>query len=214
MEITHPEIEAYATKHSSPESHLLQQIREETYRERRMPHMCSGPLQGSFLKMISCMIRPAKILEIGTFTGYSAICLAEGLVPEGRLITLEANKELEERLRTYFSSSPFSSQIELIMGEALPLLETLPNDFDLIFVDADKKNYLNYLHACLPKLKTGGYLVFDNMLWYGKILQAEENMDRDTKIIHQVNREISSHPSLVCSLVPLRDGLMMARKSS
>jgi caffeoyl-CoA O-methyltransferase len=100
------------------------------------------------------------------------------------------------------------------MGEALPLLETLPNDFDLIFVDADKKNYLNYLHACLPKLKTGGYLVFDNMLWYGKILQAEENMDRDTKIIHQVNREISSHPSLVCSLVPLRDGLMMARKIS
>jgi len=214
MEITDRKIEAYATGLSEKETPDMENIRRNTYLNHLMPHMLSGPLQGALLRMISLMIRPAKILEIGTFTGYSALCLCEGLAPGGKLTTIEVNDESEEGLRKTFSEAGKQEQIELLIGQALELLPALPNHFDLIFVDADKKNYLNYFEACMPKLKPGGFLLFDNVLWYGKILQNEDEMDRDTSVIHSLNKRVAEHPNLTKVLIPLRDGMMLARKNS
>jgi caffeoyl-CoA O-methyltransferase len=200
----------YLQAHTSPEPTLLRHISRETHLQVLMPHMVSGHLQGRLLAMLSQMIQPQRILEIGTFTGYSAVCLAEGLAPGGKLITLEVNPELEDRLRSYFEEAGFSGNIKLHIGKALDLIPQLTDVFDLVFIDADKHNYAAYLDLVLEKVRPGGFIVADNVLWKGKVL--EENPDKDTRNMQDFNRKVQLDPRLENVLIPLRDGLMLMRK--
>lgn len=162
--------------------------------------------------MISCMLRPASILEIGTYTGYSALCMAEGLAGGGRLITIDINEELEDRVRSTFAASAFARQIDFRIGNALSIVSELPGMFDLVFIDADKENYLTYYELVVPKVRPGGIILADNVLWSGKVLQ--EKNDKDTRAIIDFNRKIQGDQRVENVLLPVRDGIMMIRKLS
>jgi predicted O-methyltransferase YrrM len=205
-----PEITRYSEKFTTPESPLLQRINRDTHADVRMPRMLSGHLQGRFLSMISHMIRPASILEIGTYTGYSALCLAEGLKPEGRLITLDINDELETRVRGYFGQSPWKHQIDYRIGDAREIIPSLAGPFDLVFIDADKENYSHYFDLVLDKVPSGGFLIADNVLWSGKVLESKP--DKDTRAIQEFNEKVSADTRVQTMLLPLRDGLLLMRK--
>jgi len=210
MNIEIPEISHYAESFSSPESPLLKRINRDTHADVRMPRMLSGHLQGRFLAMISNMIQPKAILEIGTFTGYSALCMAEGLSPEGKLITIDNNDELEARVRGYFSESPWNNQIDFRIGNARQVIPTLKGPFDLVWIDADKENYSNYFDLVIDKVQPGGYLLADNVLWSGKVL--EPNPDKDTLAIQKFNEKVKDDARVQTVLLPLRDGVMMMRR--
>ena len=210
MEIIDPNIQVYSEKHTSPESALLARINRDTYASVLMPRMLSGHLQGRFLSMVSQMIRPKYILEIGTYTGYSALCLAEGLTPDGRLITLDINEELESRVRGYFSQSNYALKIEFRLGNALKIIPELSETFDLVWIDADKGNYSNYFDLVIDKVRSGGFILADNVLWSGKVL--EEKPDNDTRAIMDFNKKVSADTRLEKVLLPIRDGIMMMRK--
>lgn len=205
-----PEITRYAERLTTPESPLLQRINRDTHADVRMPRMLSGHLQGRFLAMISHMIRPTSILEIGTYTGYSALCLAEGLNPEGRLITLDINDELETRVRAYVDQSPWKQQIDYRIGDAREIIPTLPGPFDLVFIDADKENYAHYFDLVIDKVPSGGFLIADNVLWSGKVLEPKP--DKDTRAIQEFNEKVSADTRVQTMLLPLRDGLLLMRK--
>ena len=162
--------------------------------------------------MLSWMLRPQRILEIGTYTGYSALCLAEGLSAGGRLITIDANEELETFVRTFFDKSPLCSKIDYRIGNALDIIPTLNETFDLVFIDADKLNYANYYDLCLPKLRSGGYIVADNVLWNGKVTQIDKKLDKDSQNLVDFNLKIHEDLRVENVLLPIRDGLMIARK--
>ena len=211
MNFLDPEIEQYAEAHTSPESPLLEKIRRDTYLEVLQPRMLSGHLQGRLLSMLSKMICPNSILEIGTYTGYSALCLAEGLTDDGVLITIDKNIELIDRVNAYFSESEFASKIKMIQGKALSILPKLEQKWDLIFIDADKENYQKYYDMTFPNLNSGGYIIADNVLWSGKVINPDEN-DADTLALKSFNKAIIDDSRVEVLLLPLRDGLTILRK--
>ena len=212
MEIVPTEIQQYAELHTSAESDLLKTINRETYAQVLMPRMLSGQVQGRFLSMVSHMIKPDRILEIGTYTGYSALCFAEGLSDKGKIITIDINEELENRVRKSFGESVFHDQIDYRVGNALEIIPTLNETFDLIFIDADKINYSQYYDLVFDKLKVGGILLADNVLWSGKVLAPDP--DKDTKAILEFNKKVQMDPRIENVLLTIRDGIMMVRKIS
>jgi predicted O-methyltransferase YrrM len=204
-------IEEYANAHTSPESELLNKIQRETNLEVLRPRMLCGHFQGRLLSMLSHMIKPARILEIGTYTGYSALCLAEGLEDDGLLITVDINEELEDRVRGYFSESPFDQKIEYVVGNALTIIPKLTDTWDMVFIDADKTNYLEYFKLIIPNVRSGAYIIADNVLWSGKVIDGK-TMDNDTEALRIFNKAVSSKKDLEVVLLPVRDGLMIVRK--
>lgn len=211
MDFLAKEIEIYSLEHSTAETYLMLQVNRETHLEVLQPRMLSGHLQGNFLKMISLMIRPQRILEIGTYTGYSALALAEGLTPDGLLFTVDNNEELASRVRRYCDAHPKASQIKTILGDAMQLVPTFDEIFDLVFIDADKINYANYFDMVIDKVRSGGFIIADNVLWSGKVLD-EKAKDKDTVAIKAFNAKIAADPRVFVLLLPLRDGLLMMCK--
>ena len=210
MEFLPDDIARYAAVHTSPESDLLKQISRDTHAQVMMPRMLSGHVQGRFLAMISQFIKPKYILEIGTYTGYSAICLAEGLAPDGKLITIDVNEELESRVRIYFQKADFESKVDYRIGDATKIIPTLDVMFDLVFIDADKENYSLYYDLVFDKVKIGGAILADNVLWSGKVTQTK--MDKDTQALIEFNKKVYNDTRVEALLLPLRDGIMMLRK--
>ena len=211
MEFIDPLLEKYVCEHTANESDLLKKINRETHLEVLQPRMLSGHFQGRVLSMFSKMIRPERILEIGTYTGYSAICLAEGLTPNGKLVTIDINEELASRVRGYFAESPFSHQIDYLIGDAMELIPALNEKWDIVFIDADKHNYINYYHLVFPMVKVGGYIIADNVLWSGKVIDSTQN-DKDTQLLREYNQLNREDNRVEEVLFPIRDGLMIARK--
>lgn len=202
----------YAEAFSAEESPVLGKLNRETNLKILYPRMLSGKLQGNFLKMISCMLHPSSILEIGTFTGYSAICLAEGLTDKGMLHTIEVNPELEDMILRYFKEAGIISKITLHIGNAIDIVPTLNTSFDLVFIDADKENYLNYYHLVFDKVRKGGFIIADNVLWGGKVMKKTASTDKETKGIKEFNEFVQQDKRVENMLLPLRDGLMIVRK--
>ncbi|NIJ53468.1 O-methyltransferase [Dyadobacter arcticus] len=213
MKFLAEEIEEYAVLHTENESELLKSLSRETHANILNPRMLSGHLQGRFLSMISKMIRPETILEIGTYTGYSAICLCEGLRDGGKLITIDVNEELEIFTRKFFSNSPYAESIDYRIGNALDIIPTLTNTFDLVFIDADKINYSSYFNLCLEKVRAGGFLIADNVLWSGKVIQQTDiRIDKDTQALLDFNQMVHEDNRVSNVLIPIRDGLMLLQK--
>lgn len=210
IDITHKDIQAYAERHTTPESALLKKINRDTHAQVLHPRMLSGQLQGRFLSMVSCMLKPRLILEIGTYTGYSALCLAEGLQEGGKLITLDINEELEDRVRGYFSEAQLQDRIDYRIGDARTIIPTLEGNFDLVFIDADKENYARYFDLVIDRVNLNGVILADNVLWSGKVLQ--EKLDKDTRAIVAFNEKVQADERVENVLLPIRDGLMMMRK--
>ena len=210
MEFLPTDIEQYAQAHTTQESVLLKKINRETYAEVLMPRMVSGHLQGRFLSMISTMIRPNFILEIGTYTGYSAICLAEGLSTTGKIVTIDINEELETRVRGYFNETGMTEKFTYLIGDAAQLIPTLETEFDLVFIDADKENYSCYYDLVIDKVRKGGFILADNVLWSGKVVQ--DKSDKDTRAVKSFNDKVMNDSRVVTMLLPLRDGIMLIQK--
>lgn len=211
MEIINNKAEKYAAHYTSPTDDLLQEIEKFTLENHPHAIMLSGPVQGKLLELISCMISPKKILEIGTFMGYSALCLAKGLTPGGELHTLEIRKEDAEISRNFFSKSLYHKQIILHEGDALDIIPALNETWDLIFIDADKGNYINYYELTLPLLKKGGFILADNVLFHGEVL--EENITgKNAKAIHAFNEHIAKDERVQQVMMTVRDGLMLIQK--
>ena len=204
----------YIEQHSSPESTVLQQITRSTHLEVINPRMLSGHVQGRVLSMLSKMICPERILELGTFTGYSALCLAEGLAADGKLITLEHNDELEASIRRNLSLSPLGEKIELIIGDAKETLSNIEKSeaFDLVFIDADKREYCDYLDLVLPLVRAGGWILADNTLWDGHIIDPAYDKDKQTTALRAFNDKVAQDDRLEKVILPLRDGLTIIRK--
>ncbi len=204
--------EAYCESHTTPESDLLFRLGRETYLQTINPRMASGQMQGLLLSFIAKMLRPASVLEIGAFTGYSALCLAEGLAPKGELHTVEVNDEYEDRIRRFFSQSPLNDRIFLHIGDAREVVPALPNVWDLVFIDADKENYTLYYDLVFPHVKEGGFILADNVLWNGKVTEVEPAHDKDTRAIMAFNDKVQQDSRVRNLLLPFRDGIMMIEK--
>lgn len=206
----------YIEQHSSPESDVLKKITRSTHLEVINPRMLSGHVQGRVLSMISQMIQPKRILELGTFTGYSALCLAEGLSEDGKLITIEHNDEMEDAIRRNLALSPLGEKIELVIGDAKEILSTLKTSetplFDLVFIDADKKEYCDYLDLVLPLMRQGGWILADNTLWDGHIIDPAYDKDKQTVALRAFNDKVVQDEQLEKVILPLRDGLTIIRK--
>jgi len=211
MEILPNELQEYLDAHCDPEPEALQKINRETYLKVLRPHMLSGHYQGRILSFLSKMIQPKRILEVGTFTGYATICLAEGLTEDGEIHTIEVNRELEEMLNEHFALTNVNKKIKLHFGEAEHIIGTLPyNDFDLVFIDADKKNNYTYFQLVFEKVRSGGLIIIDNVLWKGKVYGTES--DADTRIIRQLNDQVTADERVEKLILPVRDGLLVIRK--
>jgi caffeoyl-CoA O-methyltransferase len=211
MHFLSEELERYVEDHTQAEPELLAQLNRETWQKVINPRMLSGHLQGRALSMFSKMIQPKYVLEIGTYTGYSALCFAEGLQEGGKVITIDINDELKSIQDKYFSASPYGALVESHFGNALEIIPTLSYDFDLVFLDADKENYLNYYHMLLPRMKAGSYIMVDNVLWNGKVLEPAAPKDVDTNVMQQLNELMTKDERIENVLLPLRDGLMIGR---
>ncbi|WP_421764546.1 O-methyltransferase [Ekhidna sp.] len=211
MEFLPEDLQKYVEDHSEPESDLLQQINRETHLHVLKPRMLSGHLQGRVLSMLSHMIRPKNILEIGTYTGYAALCMAEGMQPDGRLITIDNNEELSLRTKEYFTQSDYADQIDLRIGNGLDIIPTLKEKWDLVFIDADKENYANYFDQVIGQVNKGGFIIADNVLWSGKVFDTSKK-DKDTEAIRAFNQKMHTDPGVQNVLFPIRDGLMILRK--
>jgi caffeoyl-CoA O-methyltransferase len=215
MEFVHPAIQQYAETFTSAENLVLQQLNRDTHANVLQPRMLSGHLQGRLLSMLSCMVQPKTILEIGTYTGYSALCLAEGLSNGGKLITIDVNAEREEMVNEYIKQAGFENRIQHIIGDALRIIPTLKHTYDLIFIDADKPNYINYYHLAMQKLNPCGYIIIDNVLWSGKVIDPfDRAKDSDTELLHELNLLVHQDNRVENILLPIRDGLMVIRKLS
>jgi len=206
----------YISAHSTPENEALEAITRDTYVHILNPHMLSGHIQGRVLSMLSHMIRPKRILELGTFTGYSALCLAEGLAEDGRLITIEHNDELEETIRRNLSRSPLAERIELVIGDAKEILSSFTVNrsplYDLVFIDADKREYCAYLDLVYPLVPVGGFILADNTLWDGHIIDAAYDKDKQTLGLRAFNTKLKEDDRFEQVILPLRDGLTLIRK--
>ncbi len=205
-------IEAYALTHTSAESPLLAQLNRETHAKVLQSRMLSGQMQGRLLSLFSTMMRPRRILEIGTYTGYSALCLAEGLADDGLLITVDVNEELESFTRSFFEKSPLAHKIDFRIGNAAELIPTLTDTFDMVFIDADKLNYGLYYDLVFDKVRSGGVIIADNVLWSGKIVQTNKKIDKDTQALLDFNQKVHNDARVNHLLLPVRDGLMIAWK--
>ena len=212
MEFLPKEIEQYSQEHTQKETEVLYNLNRETHLKVLIPRMLSGHIQGRILSMFSHMLKPKNVLEIGTYTGYSAICFAEGMQPDGKLVTIDRNNELETMATSYFEKSGYGNQIDMRVGNAIDIIPTLDMKFDLVFIDADKHNYSNYYDLVIDKVNQGGFIIADNVLWSGKVLTDEVNTDTDTKALDEYNKKINSDPRVENMLMPVRDGLMVARK--
>jgi caffeoyl-CoA O-methyltransferase len=213
MEFIDETLDKYVCNHSSEENELLKKINRETHLEVLQPRMLSGHFQGRVLSLLSKMIRPERILEIGTYTGYSALCLAEGLSSDGKLVTIDVNEELENRVQNYFNESEFKQKIVYKIGDAMEILPKMTEVWDLVFIDADKMNYINYYNKIFNQVKIGGYIIADNVLWSGKVAD-ESKKDKDTELLRAFNSLIHRDVRVEEVLLPIRDGLMIARKIS
>ncbi len=211
MHFLSADLQHYAEAHSQAEPPLLAALSRETHLRVLQPRMLSGHLQGRLLSLLSKLLSPSYIVEIGTFTGYATLCLAEGLPPEGVLHTIEANEEYQPIQDKYFQQSPYHSQIVQHFAPALEVLPSLPDGIELVFIDADKKNYLNYLEAILPKMRPGGVILSDNVLWSGKVVEAVKDNDKHTQILMEYNQRLATDPRLETVLLPIRDGISLAR---
>lgn len=206
------DIDKYCEEHTSDENEILYQLNRETHLKVLRPRMLSGKLQGTFLSFISKMTSPKAILEIGTYTGYSALCLAEGLQPNGVLHTIEIDEELEDVIKKYITKSPHKDQIILHIGDAGEIIETIELEWDLVFIDAEKKDYIHYYQKVLPKLRKGGIILVDNVLWSGKVVQDIAPNDYETWAITQFNDFVQNDPTVRNMILPFRDGIMMIEK--
>tara|TARA_R110002049_G_scaffold308777_2_gene514036 strand:- start:396 stop:1037 length:642 start_codon:yes stop_codon:yes gene_type:complete len=206
------DLDNYVVSHSEQEPDLLQQLTRETYQKVLQPIMLSGPYQGRVLSMISKLIHPKTVLELGTFTGYSTLCLAEGLQLDGELHTIDVNEELVDFQRKYFDKSDYGAQIIQHTGSALDIIPKLNQTFDLIFIDADKPNYSNYFHLVINKLNTGGIILSDNVLWHGKVVEPLDEKDKSTKAVLDYNTLLKNDERIETVLLPIRDGLTISRK--
>jgi len=207
-------LEEYIEKHSSKEDELLKKINRETHAKLIHPRMVSGHIQGKMLEMFSYMINPENILEIGTYTGYSAVCLAKGLKPNGKLITIEINDELEDFTRNFLTQSENSKKIDFLIGDALDIIPKLNEQFDLVFIDGEKSSYIEYFEVIFPKLKNGGFVLADNTLWSGKVVEEKiRNNDYFTKGILKFNEYIVNRKDVEVVILPFRDGLSVIRKA-
>lgn len=211
MEFIIPEINDYCVKHTSPESDLLSKLSRETHAKVLQARMLSGHFQGRVLAMFSQMIQPKNILEIGTYTGYSALCLAEGLQDGGKLLTIDINEELEVFVRDFLNQSLLHSKIEFKIGNALEIIPMLETTFDLVFIDADKLNYDKYYDLVFDKVRKGGYIISDNVLWSGKVAE-DSKKDKDTIAIRAYNQKLHNDSRVENILLPIRDGLLIVRK--
>jgi predicted O-methyltransferase YrrM len=212
MDFIDKKIENYALEHSQEESSVLKKLNRETYAKVIQPRMLSGHMQGNLLSMFSKMIRPQQILEIGTYTGYSAICLAQGLQEGGKLHTIDINEELEKMVRSFVDEAGLTNNISCYKGDALKIIPSLNETFDIVFIDADKKNYSAYYDLVFDKVRSGGYIIADNVLWSGKVLDDASAMDGDTKAIDSFNKKVHADSRVGHMLLPVRDGLMIIRK--
>jgi caffeoyl-CoA O-methyltransferase len=211
MEILPDILQSYLDDHCEPEPEWLQAINRETYLKVLRPHMLSGHYQGRLLSFLSKMVQPRRILEVGTFTGYATICLAEGLTEDGIIHTIEVNRELEEMLNSHFESTNVNKKIKLHFGEAVAIIPVLGEEsFDLVFIDADKKNNYTYFELVFDKVRSGGLIIIDNVLWKGKVY-GDEN-DADTQVIRKLNDQISVDRRVEKLILPVRDGLLIIRK--
>tara|TARA_B100001027_G_scaffold212085_1_gene181028 strand:- start:752 stop:1393 length:642 start_codon:yes stop_codon:yes gene_type:complete len=212
MDFSNKEIYNYIDNHSSDESDIIYELRRETELKCLNPIMLSGKIQGNFLAIISKLIKPFNVLEIGTYTGYSTLCIAEGLNPAGMIHTIDKNEELLQIQNKYFEKSGLRNQIKQYTGDALAIIPKLKFDFDMVFLDADKENYVKYLELISPILKPSGVLLTDNVLWHGKILENSENQDRVTRLIDNFNKKIVEDKSLKTVMLPIRDGISLTLK--
>ncbi|MCB0506982.1 MAG: O-methyltransferase [Chitinophagales bacterium] len=210
MHLVSEEIERYIDEHTTEESEVLQQLNRKTFADVLMPRMLSGKVQGQFLKFISQMIAPNRILEIGTFTGYSTICLAEGLSENGKIFTIDINEELEDLVKSYIEKANLQNKIVQIIGDAKQEIEKLNETFDLVFIDADKQNYSNYYDLVFDKVRSGGFILADNVLWSGKIIDQQK--DKDTQKLADFNQKIQQDNRVENVIVSIRDGIMLIRK--
>jgi caffeoyl-CoA O-methyltransferase len=211
MHFISQELEDYIEHHSEKEPALLAALNKETYQKILLPRMLSGHFQGRVLSMLSKLIRPVNILEIGTYTGYSALCLCEGMQETGQLHTIDIKEELVDFQRKHFDKSPWGKQIVQHLGEATDIIPTLEMKFDLVFIDADKENYLNYFELILPKMNKGGIILSDNVLWSGKVLEPLQPNDLSTKVLLEYNQLLANDPRVETVLLPIRDGLTVSR---
>jgi len=210
MDFLSDDLQKYVEDHTSAEPELLKRITRDTNAKVLMPRMLSGHVQGRFLSMISHFIKPQNILEVGTYTGYSAICLAEGLNPDGKLVTIDVNEELESRVRGYFQEAGLAQKIDYRIGDAAHIIPALDQVFDLVFIDADKENYSRYYDLVFDKVRAGGVILADNVLWSGKVTKPKP--DKDTRALLEFNQKVMNDPRVENLLLPLRDGIMMIRK--
>ena len=213
MEFIAEELQAYIEAHSKRESTLLQKINRDTYAEVLSPRMLSGHLQGRVLSMLAHMIKPKSVLEIGTYTGYSAICISEGLAKGGKITTIDINKELEDRTRGYFKEAELENAVDYRIGNALEIIPSLKMKFDFVFIDADKISYPAYYDLVVDRVQSGGFIIADNVLWSGKVLEENlPNKDKDTPAIVKFNKSVHEDERVENVLFPIRDGLMILRK--
>lgn len=212
MDFIDKNIMEYAETFSSPESDLLKKLNRETYTKTLNPRMLSGHMQGKLLTFFSQMIKPKVILEIGTFTGYATLCLAAGLTEDGVVYTIDSNEEVEAFAKKYFKLSEYAHKINMIIGDACAVIPTIDKIFDLVFIDADKENYAHYFDLVINKVRRGGIILADNVLWSGKVLNTETDADKDTQGIREFNKKIQNDNRVENMLLPFRDGLMIMRK--
>lgn len=211
MDFLPHKIDQYVVEHSQQEPEILKELSKETWQKVLNPRMLSGAFQGRVLSMISKLIQPKTILEIGTYTGYSALCLAEGLQKEGAIHTIDKNEELEALQQKYFSRSPYGTQIHQHVGNALEIIPTLDMTFDLVFIDADKANYINYFNLIVDKMNKGGIILSDNVLWSGKVIEKLDPKDKDTEVLVAYNKLLNEDVRVETVLLPIRDGLTISR---
>jgi len=204
-------IDNYAVAHTEDEPELLKELAHETWQKVLVPRMLSGHFQGRLLSLLSKMVRPKSILEIGTYTGYSALCMAEGLQKKGILHTIDKNEELYDFQRKYFEKSDYGDQIKQYLGNALEIIERIDDTFDMVFIDADKNNYSNYFHAIIDKMNSGGIILSDNVLWSGKVTETPDSKDEDTKALIAYNKLLKDDDRVETVLLPIRDGLTISR---
>ncbi len=212
MEFIIKELSDYCENNTTPESEILSKLNRETHLKVVSPRMLSGHLQGRFLSFISKLQQPKLIVEIGTYTGYSALCLAEGLAKDGKLISIDVNEETSSFAKSFISKTEYANQINLVLADAKEFVTTINEPIDLVFIDADKKNYLNYYHLIIDKIKPGGLIIADNVLWSGKITMPEKEMDRETLALHQFNQFVQQDSRVENILLQIRDGLMIVGK--
>ena len=211
MHFLSQDLEDYIEQHSQKEPELLAALNKETYQKILLPRMLSGHFQGRVLSMLSKLIRPVNILEIGTYTGYSALCLCEGMQENGALHTIDIKEELVDFQRKHFDKSPWGNQIVQHLGEAIEIIPTLDIKFDLVFIDADKENYINYFELIVPKMNKGGIILSDNVLWSGKVVEPLNDKDLSTKILLEYNELLANDSRVETVLLPIRDGLTVSR---